>query len=61
MSKRNDLNTYKFTLKHDNGKQNVSIKGYDLEAAKQQVLFFECCPESAIKRIVIIPCYETSK
>ena len=55
MSKRNDLNTYKFTLKHDSGKHVVSVKGYDLESAKQQVLFFELCPESAIKRILIIP------
>ncbi len=52
--KRNDLNTYKFTLQHDNGKKAIKVRHYSLEAAKEQIMFFENCPASAIIKTVIL-------
>mgnify|MGYP003533229468 CR=1 FL=1 len=52
--KRNDLNTYKFTLKHDKGKQVIKVRHYTLEGAKRQIIFFENCPECAIELITTI-------
>jgi len=45
------VNTYKITLKHDDGYMIINVSGTSKKAAKSKVMFFENCPECAILRV----------
>lgn len=45
------VNTYKITLKHDNGYMIINVCGASKKAAKNKVMYFENCPECAILRV----------
>lgn len=43
--------TYKFSVKHDKGKKNITTTGSSEEAAKEKIAKAEGCPLSAITKI----------
>ena len=45
------VNTYKITLKHDNGYMIINVGATSKKAAKNKVMYFENCPECDILRV----------
>ena len=45
---KEEVSTFKFKVKHDNGSFTITTTGSSMEAAKTKVANAEGCPESAI-------------